>query len=377
MRVLDLFSGIGGFSVGLHEAGMETVGFCEMDSFCQKVLKKHWPNVPIHSDIKELNGHEYRGTVELVCGGFPCQPFSVAGKQGGSEDDRALWPEMLRVIREVQPTWVIGENVSGIINMELDSVLSDLEAEGYATQTFVLPACAVDAKHRRDRVWIIGYTNSDQQSSQRKISGRENAKSSGVRSDAHANCEGEPDGPQHEQRLVANPSSEPRWGGGVHQESTDERRAASKARRESVQPKHWETQPDNTATCREDVADTAGSLGERERIAIGVSEEVAITDSISPQSDVADSSSQRRPRSRQSVNTSDTKAAGQRQTTEPFYGGEPHFWGAEPGVGRVADGVPNRTHRLKGLGNAVVPTVVTEIGRVIMHFHENGIDPRG
>ena len=418
MRVLDLFSGIGGFSVGLHEAGMETVGFCEMDSFCQKVLKKHWPNVPIHSDIKELNGHEYRGTVELVCGGFPCQPFSVAGKQGGSKDDRALWPEMLRVIQEVQPTWVIGENVSGIINMELDSVLSDLEAEGYATQTFVLPACAVDAKHRRDRVWIIGYTNSDEQSSQRKISGRENAKSSGVRSDAHPNCEGESDGPQHEQRMVAdsdnagdrasqsrtnaigeeiikrgqkqsqfepsgfsedvaNPSSEPWWGGGVHQESTDERRAASKARGESVQPKHWETQPDNTATCREDVADTAGSLGERERIAIGVSEEVALTDSISPQSHVADSSSQRRPRSRQSVNTSDTKAAGQRQTTEPFYGGEPHFWGAEPGVGRVADGVPNRTHRLKGLGNAVVPTVVTEIGRVIMHFHENGIDPRG
>jgi DNA (cytosine-5)-methyltransferase 1 len=138
---------------------METVAFCEMDAFCQKVLKKRWPNVPIHSDIKELDGHEYRGAVELICGGFPCQPFSVAGEQRGAEDDRALWPEMLRVICEVQPTWVIGENVSGIINMELDNVLSNLEAEGYAAQTFVLPACSVDAKHRRDRVWIVAHSN--------------------------------------------------------------------------------------------------------------------------------------------------------------------------------------------------------------------------
>ena len=140
MRVLDLFSGIGGFSLGLESVGMETVAFCEQNNVCQKILAQHWPTLPIHSDITELNGYEYRGTVELVCGGFPCQPFSVAGKQLGAEDDRALWPQMLRVIREVAPRWVIGENVSGIISMELDSVLSDLEDSGYSCQTFVIPA---------------------------------------------------------------------------------------------------------------------------------------------------------------------------------------------------------------------------------------------
>ena len=158
VRVLDLFSGIGGFSLGLESAGMETVAFCEQNKFCQKILAQHWPTLPIHSDITELNGYEYRGSVELVCGGFPCQPFSVAGKQLGAEDDRALWPEMLRVIREVAPRWVIGENVSGIIPMELDKVLSDLEGEGYTCWTLVLPACAVDAHHRRDRVWVLAHS---------------------------------------------------------------------------------------------------------------------------------------------------------------------------------------------------------------------------
>ena len=161
IKVLDLFSGIGGFSLGLDRAGMETVAFCENDKFCQKVLAKHWPDVPIHNNIEELDGREYKGTVDLVCGGFPCQPFSVAGDQRGADDDRALWPEMLRVIREVEPSWVIFENVPGIINMELDNCLSSLEDSGYSCQTFVIPACAVDAPHRRDRVWVVGNAKHD------------------------------------------------------------------------------------------------------------------------------------------------------------------------------------------------------------------------
>jgi len=159
MRVLDLFSGIGGFSLGLEAAGMETVAFCEKDSFCRKVLTQHWPNVPIHEDIRDLDGQIYRGTVDVVCGGFPCQPFSVAGLRQGKDDDRHLWPEMLRVIRECQPRWVIGENVSGFIRMALDDVCADLEREGYEVRTFVLPACAVDAHHRRDRVWIVAHSD--------------------------------------------------------------------------------------------------------------------------------------------------------------------------------------------------------------------------
>jgi DNA (cytosine-5)-methyltransferase 1 len=159
IKVLDLFSGIGGFSLGLERAGMETVAFCENDKFCQKVLAKHWPDIPTHENIEDLDGQQYRGTVELVCGGFPCQPYSIASRgRLGAGDDRALWPEMLRVIQEVEPVWVICENVPGIINMELDNVLSDLESEGYSCQSFIIPACAVDAPHRRDRVWVVAHS---------------------------------------------------------------------------------------------------------------------------------------------------------------------------------------------------------------------------
>ncbi len=158
MKVLDLFSGIGGFSLGLERAGFETVAFCEIDPFCRKVLKKHWPDVPIYEDIRTLNGKEI-GSVDVITGGYPCQPFSTAGKRRGQEDDRHLWPEMLRLIQEIKPTWVIGENVAGHISMGLDTVLSDLESEAYRTRTFVIPACSIDARHRRDRVWIVANTD--------------------------------------------------------------------------------------------------------------------------------------------------------------------------------------------------------------------------
>lgn len=154
MRVGSLFAGIGGFDIGLERAGMEIAWQCEIDPFCNKVLAKHWPNVKRYGDIRELNGSELE-PVELICGGFPCQPYSCAGKRMGAEDDRALWPEMLRIIQEVRPRWVIGENVAGFINMGLDNSISDLEREGYAVQAFVIPACAVNAPHRRDRVWIV------------------------------------------------------------------------------------------------------------------------------------------------------------------------------------------------------------------------------
>lgn len=159
MKVLDLFSGIGGFSLGLERAGMKTVAFCEIDPFCQKILKKHWPDVPIHTDITKLDGKQYAGAIDLVCGGFPCQPFSFAGKRKGKIDNRHLWPEMFRVVQESKPTWFLGENVPGIINMELEQVCTDLEAEGYEVQPLIIPACGVDAPHRRNRVWILAHSN--------------------------------------------------------------------------------------------------------------------------------------------------------------------------------------------------------------------------
>jgi DNA-cytosine methyltransferase len=159
---LSLFSGIGGLDIAAEMAGIKTVGQCEWADFQTKILEKHWPDVPRWRDIRTLTGesfYERTGlrTVDIISGGFPCQPFSVAGKRGGKDDDRYLWPEMLRVIRELKPTWVIGENVPGIVNLALDTVLSDLENEGYSSQPFIIPACGVDAPHKRERVTILAY----------------------------------------------------------------------------------------------------------------------------------------------------------------------------------------------------------------------------
>ena len=155
---IDLFSGIGGFALSARWAGIETVQFVEIDPFCQKVLQKNFPGVPIHEDIKTF---QWTGPSPFILtGGFPCQPFSVAGKRRGKEDDRYLWPEMLRVISETRPTWIIGENVAGIIRMAFDQMLFDLEGLQYNTQAIVIPACAVDAPHRRDRVWFIAHSAS-------------------------------------------------------------------------------------------------------------------------------------------------------------------------------------------------------------------------
>lgn len=153
---IDLFSGIGGFALAANWAGYQTEIFCERDEFCQKVLGKHWPTVPIVGDIFDFDGTQHAGA-DLLTAGIPCQPYSCAGKRLGAEDDRALWPEALRVIREARPRWVVIENVAGFINLALDGVLSDLEAEGYETGAVVLPACAVNAPHRRDRVWIVAH----------------------------------------------------------------------------------------------------------------------------------------------------------------------------------------------------------------------------
>ena len=277
---LDLFSGIGGFALAAKWNGYRTVGFCDNEPYAQAVLKKHWPEVPCHKDIREVRGELYAG-VTLLTGGFPCQPFSVAGKQRGKDDNRYLWPEMLRVIQEARPTWIIGENVAGIVNLALDQVCADLEGQGYEVEPIIIPACAVDAPHRRDRVWIVGHS---------KLDG-----------------------------LTASKTS-----GGLFDQSEEQRGKVEK--RES-----------SGASCASpDVADSISQRG------CGGNSEGQYAE------DAWESSRHSRDNSR-GVAT----------------------WIAEPNVGRVANGIPNRSHRLKGLGNAIVPQVASEIIRCINKIMED------
>jgi DNA (cytosine-5)-methyltransferase 1 len=277
---LDLFSGIGGFALAAKWNGYRTVGFCDNEPYAQAVLKKHWPEVPCHKDIREVRGELYAG-ITLLTGGFPCQPFSVAGKQRGKDDNRYLWPEMLRVIQEAKPAWIIGENVAGIVNLALDQVCADLEGQGYEVEPIIVPACAVDAPHRRDRVWIVGHS---------KLDG-----------------------------LTASKTS-----GGLFDQSEEQ----------GGKVEEWEFARASCASS--DVADSVSKRG----CCWNSEGEYA--------EDVGESSRHSRDNSR-GVAT----------------------WLAEPNVGRVAHGIPNRTHRLKGLGNAIVPQVASEIIRCINQVMED------
>jgi DNA (cytosine-5)-methyltransferase 1 len=159
----SLFSGIGGFDLAAEWMGWENIFHCEWNPFGQKILKYYWPKATSYNDITKTNFTIHRGTIDILTGGFPCQPYSIAGKQKGTSDERHLWPEMLRAIREVQPCYVVGENVPGLVNwsngMVFEQVQTDLEAEGYEVTPFILPAAGVDAVHRRERIWFIAYSS--------------------------------------------------------------------------------------------------------------------------------------------------------------------------------------------------------------------------
>lgn len=160
----SLFSGIGGFDLAAEWMGWDNLFHCEWNPFGQKVLHHYWPNAEQFTDITKSDFTKYANRIDILTGGFPCQPYSLAGKRKGKDDERHLWPEMLRAIREIQPRWVVGENVFGLVNwnggLVFHEVQADLEAEGYKVQPFILPACAVNAPHRRDRVWFVAYSES-------------------------------------------------------------------------------------------------------------------------------------------------------------------------------------------------------------------------
>ena len=215
MRHGSLFSGIGGFDLAAEWMGWTNVFHCEINPFGQKILKHYWPEAELIEDITKFDFRKYHGTVDIVSGGFPCQPFSAAGKRKGTEDDRHLWPRMLEVIKQVRPNWVVGENVAGIGSMELenslsavesnpdipeggegnytsvlDGVCNDLEGIGYHVQPFIIPACAVNAPHRRDRVWFIAHSVNGGH----RNNGRQNREADGVSQlNREAICSGMPD----------------------------------------------------------------------------------------------------------------------------------------------------------------------------------------
>lgn len=189
----SLFSGIGGFDLAAEMMGWENLFHCEWNPFGQKVLHHYWPNAEQFTDITKSDFTKYANRIDILTGGFPCQPYSLAGKRKGKEDERHLWPEMLRAIREIQPRWVVGENVFGLVNwnggLVFHEVQADLEAEGYEVQPFILPACAVNAPHRRDRVWFVAYRNTQQR--KRKERGFQPKSFDGSKQNAaNSNCNG-------------------------------------------------------------------------------------------------------------------------------------------------------------------------------------------
>jgi DNA (cytosine-5)-methyltransferase 1 len=340
MKVLDLFSGIGGFSLGLEAAGFETAAFCEYDQEAQKVLQKNWPNVPIFSDVRTLTKQELHDNgiydIGLICGGYPCQPFSLAGERRGAEDDRHLWPEMFRLVQELRPNWVIGENVAGHINMGLDEVLTDLEAASYTTRPFVIPACAVDAPHRRDRVWII----------------------------AHANSDSESNGSQHEQRMVENTSSRSRGNskGFVRRQDYKAKRSQDTNKitgssQNVADSERWTSDSLSNGRSNEE---TKSKQRQKTRHSVGGSSGQNVADTASIR--------QSEPRQHEFIVSSTTIE--NRKTDYALSISKPELWRSEPNVGRVADGVPRRSHRLKQLGNAVVPQVVERIGKAIWEIEK-------
>jgi DNA (cytosine-5)-methyltransferase 1 len=307
LKHLDLFSGIGGFSLGLEATGgFETVAFCEIENFPRQVLQKHWPHVKQYNDIKELTYDKLKedgiGLIDIITGGYPCQPFSQAGRKKGEQDPRHLWPEYFRLVKECRPTWVIGENVSGHLKLGLDSVLADLEGEGYAVRTFSISAASIGANHKRERVWIVAHSErNDNFNKEQRVDGKEKE---------IPRERGENDSPPRESSRA----SAVRKTNDGNVENT----------RRSLQPRA-EQRGENENETRE------GNANQHQRSSSASKSDVANTQGVYVQGQY--------------------DGQGQRQ---PW--GE-SWWAVEPDVGRVAHGIPDRVDRLKALGNSLVPHV--------------------
>ena len=385
LKILDLFSGLGGFSLGLERTGsFETIAFCDNDKYSKLVLQKHWKGVKIYNDVKEITKEKFIADgiqfPDIITGGLPCQPFSVAGKQAGTDDDRHLWPVMFRIIQEFTPRWVIGENVKGLTNIQdgvvFETVCTDLEGAGYEVRAFNIPAAGVGAPHRRERIWIVAHSSKF---------------GCGSRSD---NWEGRQVSNNEERQLTQDQSERQRWESRSRKESNT--RSITESRTNQGNEFRWqdlsrskdventrrtlrsrsklgETNEDevgegyanqhqrSSSTSESDVANTYARLGNGENEEVQ-SRGLTFDTSSEGSTDVAYTNSQRQQEQCGTESVQKKGNESQRSSSQARHAG----WESEPDVGRVAHGVSGRVHRLKGLGNAIVPQIAEEIGRAIV-----------
>ena len=380
MRHLDLFSGIGGFALGLEATQkIKTVAFCEIDKYCTKVLNKNWPEVPVYKDIKELTYDKLKAdgidSIDIITGGYPCQPFSIAGNKKGVEDPRHLWPEYFRLIKECRPTWIIGENVSGHIKLGLDAVQEDLESQGYSLRTFSVSASSIGANHQRERIWTVAYSQRNYDSQQiKRVNGEEISLQKEHR----------------ENDSTARNSS----GASAIRETRNEHADVEDARRRSWREQFtWNTESTGRGTSEKTEWSTntdtspgpsegTETMANAESIESNVGEDIQHTSTGNGQGqtgresgDVANTSAHRsfneQERNTRSLDNQSKEEERRERSessirTETRSTGTKTWWDTEPDVGRVADGIPDRTHRLKSLGNAVVPQIPYYIAQSIL-----------
>ena len=341
MKVLDLFAGIGGFTLGLERAGFETVAFCEIDPYAQKVLRKNWPEVPIYDDVRTITADRLAADgigVDVITGGFPCQDISTAGRQAGIEGERSgLWSECARLLGEIRPKYAIFENVTNLLNGDggdwFKRVLGDISAIGYDAEWHCIPASAIGAHHHRDRVWIIAYPNSDSESG-RSLNARK-VQSASLLEDA--GCIQRVSGSEEQGVL-----REMQEDGTVFNQSCGRGEACEPISADTNSDKLWQKQ-ELKSKCQ---GKTLARVNGEEEF-------------------MAHSSREGLQGSEKARNNGEDGEKPRNQLLTRLSGIQGRIWETEPDVGRVAHGVPARSHRLKCLGNAVVPQIPELIGRAI------------
>jgi DNA (cytosine-5)-methyltransferase 1 len=375
LKILDLFSGLGGFSLGLERTGkFKTVAFCEIDKYCTLLLQKHWKGVKIYEDVRKINkeqfdtdGIEYP---DIITGGFPCQPFSVAGKQKGTGDDRHLWPEMFRIIKTFKPKFVIGENVKGLINIQdglvFETVCTDLESEGYEVQAFNIPAAGVGAPHRRERIWILATNVANSIS--------DNEREQITRGDEEEKRIQEEYRQDNSTARQSSRTGAIRNGDRGYEDMANPNTRFSNGTNKEIFSRGQTSNISSTGGGDKNVENSRCTLqqgtvfqGENENEIRKGNADQSQRSSSSPEYDVANPSSKQ---SHSNDNRQEQREISQQEQIE--LGGRssgtlwPSNWEFEPNVGRVANGVPGRVHRLKGLGNSIVPKIAEEIGKAII-----------